>query len=244
MKHVFSALATLAIVCGAANAYAQTSDEANNAEDALAEDVEALADVIRVIQQRPILRAHRLEVQTLFGLGLSDTMFQHMAPVLNMRFHIDERWSVGASGAYYFPDTHGHDYPLSTTSAVFEDVAGTFEVFPEKAVIEWFAGVDAAFIPVDGKFALFNNYILYFDFYVLAGGGVLQTSRSATPKPAGMVGLGWRLTFNRWLAMTLEFRDHLYVESYNAGNEFVNHVMFQAGLSWWFPVDFDYRFPR
>jgi outer membrane beta-barrel protein len=213
-------------------------------DGALAEDIQVLADVIRVIQQRPLLRANRVEVQTLFGLGLSDTMFRHMAPVLNLRFHIDERWSVGASGAYYFPDTHGHDIPLSSTSTIFEAVTDTFEVFPEKAVIEWSAGVDTSFIPIDGKFALFNSHILYFDFYLLAGGGVLQTSRSGSLKPAGMVGLGWRLTFNRWLALTVEFRDHLYMENYNAGDEFVNHVMFQTGLSWWFPFDFEYRFPR
>ena len=89
---------------------------ADAAQEAAQEEVAALADVIRVIQQRPILRAGRVEVQTLFGVGLSDTMFQHMAPVLGLRYHIDERWSVNASGAYYFPDTHGFEMPLSTTS--------------------------------------------------------------------------------------------------------------------------------
>ena len=225
---------------------AALGDEGEGAEtpESAETEVEALADVIRVIQQRPNIRAGRLEIQTLFGLGLADTMFRHKAPVLNARYHITERWSVGGSGAYYFPDTHGFDAPLSSTSATFDDVTATFELFPEKAVIEWFAGIDAAFIPIDGKFALFNRHIFYFDFYLVAGGGVIQTSRSATPKPVGVVGIGWRLAFNRWLALNLEFRDHLYVENYNAGDEFVNHVMFQAGLSWWFPFDFEYRFPR
>ena len=78
--------------------------------------------------------------------------------------------------------------------------------------------------------------------HLLAGGGVVQTSRSADLKPAGMLGIGAHLYFNRWLALVGEFRDQVYVEKFNAGNRVMNHVMFQLGLSLWIPFDFEYRF--
>lgn len=238
----------LVLTVGQEAAAQELTDEATGERDAAAEaqaeEEAALADVIRVIQQRRMLRAGRAELQTMFGFGVTDTMFQHMAPVGNLRVHIDENWSIGASGAYYFPDTHNAGLALTTTSQIFDDVTSTFELFPEKSIIEWSAGLDVGFIPVEGKFAIFNQHILYIDFYLLAGGGVVQTSRSPDLKPAGMLGIGAHLYFNRWLALVGEFRDQLYVETFNAGNRVMNHVMFHLGLSIWIPFDFDYRFAR
>ena len=236
----------------AAQADEATSEEAETAPAAdqsaveeAEEAEEALHASIRVLQQRPILRGGRFELQTLWSVGLADTMFQHMALTGNARYHITERWSVGASGAYYFPDSHkGLPVELSTTSSLFDEVTDKFEVFPERAIIEWWAGVDAAFMPLEGKFAVFDQHIIWVDFYLLAGLGVLQTSRSDDIKVGGVVGAGWRIYLTKWLALTSEVRDHMYVEDYNAGSEFVNHVTFQFGLSWFFPPDFEYRFAR
>ncbi|MDP6947028.1 MAG: hypothetical protein QF464_22960, partial [Myxococcota bacterium] len=110
MRFVIGTFVVCCMAFASPTAFAQKSskDDADAAAaKAAAEEVKALAEVIRVIQQRPVIRAGRFEVQTLFGVGMADTMFRHMAPVLNARYHINERWSVGGSGAYYFPDTHG-----------------------------------------------------------------------------------------------------------------------------------------
>lgn len=101
-----------------------------------------------------------------------------------------------------------------------------------------------SYIPIYGKFALFDRHIVHYDFYALAGVSVLQTSRNEDIKVAGVLGLGWRIYLTRWLAATYEVRDHLYVEKFNAGDRFMSHFVFMAGLSVWLPFDFDYKFPR
>ncbi len=195
---------------------------------------EQVQESIRVIQQRPVLRALRAEIQAFGGVGMSDTLFQHFLVTGNARFHITEEWSIGGSYSHYF----------ASTSGLFEDVTTDFSVFPEKSLLRWMAGLDAAFVPIYGKFALFDQHIVHYDFYALAGVNVLQTSRSDDIKVAGVLGLGWRVYLTRWLAFTTEVRDHMYVESFNAGDRFMSHFVFQAGFSMFLPFDFDYRFPR
>lgn len=216
-------------------ARAQTTEPAAEPSAAAAEaGAEQVRESIRVIQQRPVLRALRAEVQAFGGVGLSDTLFRHFLVTGNARFHITEQWSVGGSYSHYF----------GSTSGLFEDVTTDFSVFPEKSLIRWMGGLDAAFVPIYGKFALFDQHIVHYDFYGLAGVNVLQTSRSDDIKVAGVLGLGWRVYLTRWLAFTTEVRDHLYVESFNAGDRFMSHFVFHAGFSMFLPFDFDYRFPR
>ncbi|MGM0578277.1 MAG: outer membrane beta-barrel domain-containing protein [Myxococcota bacterium] len=195
---------------------------------------EELKGSIRVIQRRRVLRRHRLELQGFGGIGVADTMFRHFRASGAMRFHFDEHWSIGGSYAHYWADE----------SSQFDDVTDNYELFPERAAMEWMAGGNLAYTPIFGKFALFGSNIVHFDLSTMVGGGVLESTRSDDLRWTITVGFGWRVFFNDWLAWTSEVKDHIYVEKFNAGDEVVNHVVFQTGLSIFFPFDFEYRFPR
>ncbi len=206
---------------------APAQDEGPSAE-------ERLAASIRVVQQRPFLRSTRFELQLMGGLGINDVLFQHFSAVANGRFHLSERFSLGATYAHYFADE----------ASTFSEVTDRFEVFPERALTRWYAGADFAWIPIFGKYALFDEAVVHFDLYTIVGGGVTRTSKSDDLKPTGTIGVGWRLITTRWLAFVVELRDHIYVEKYNQREELVNNVVGQVGLSFWLPWDFDYRYPR
>ena len=203
---------------------------------AAADGPEASSDEmpIRVIQRRPNLRTGRFEVIAMGGGGLSDTMFNHAAVTGSGRYHINEFWSLAA----------GYSHHIGETSSLFDEVTDRFELFPERSIVEWSAGLDIGWTPVFGKFALVESYIIHFDMTLILGGSAVVTSRSPEPKFGGSAGVSMRLYLSPWLALTGEVRDQVYVESYNAGDELVNHVLAQAGFSVFFPFEYAYKYPR
>lgn len=189
---------------------------------------------IRVVQQRPFLHSVRFELQLLGGTGVADTMYDHWVAGASGRLHVTEEWSVGGGYEHYFSDR----------AQVYDDVTGNFEVFPEESFNRFYAGLDVAYSPVYGKLVFFDEGIVHYDLYVLAGGGVTQTSRSTDLKFTGTIGVGARIIATRWLAVVFELRDHIFVETFNAGDELVNNVVFTGGLSIFLPFDYDYVYPR
>lgn len=202
--------------------------------DADEKGLEQLQDAIRVIQQRPVLRRMRLELQAQTGLGLADVMFRNQLISGALRFHFAENWSIAGNYIHYF----------SRKTSLHQTVADDYELFPETSLHQWYAGGDLSWSPIYGKFNFFGKGILQFDISLIVGAGVTVTSRSTDLKPTGVIGLGLRIFLTRWLAFTSEFRDHIFVEDFNAGNEVVNHVIYQGGFSIFFPFKNKYRFAR
>jgi outer membrane beta-barrel protein len=199
-----------------------------------AAEAEASEASIRVVQQKPVLKAGRFELQLMGELSVADVMFRHFGTAANARFHVDEAWSVGAGYRHYF----------SEESSLLSDVTDKFEVFPERSIMRWYAGAEAAWSPLYGKLIFFDAGIVHFDLHLLAGVGVTQTSRSADPRITGVLGVGGRLLVSRAFAIAMELRDHLFVEAYNDGSEIVNNMVLSFGFSIFFPFDHDYRFAK
>lgn len=210
-----------------------TSESGESTEGS--EDVKTdLESLVRVVQQRPIIKAMRLEVSFLAGVSTADVMHDQFELGAGGRFHISEWLSIGASYNKYF----------SSRSQVFRDVTGDLEVYPELSQVQWYAGADVALVMFDGKFKLFDDAIGYWDIYALLGGGVTKTSRGDSPLPTGMLGVGMRIFLAKWLTLSFELRDHIYVESFNAGSELVNNVVGQGGITIFIPFGFDYSYPK
>jgi outer membrane beta-barrel protein len=188
---------------------------------------------VRILQQRPIIKAGRFELTLAGGASAADVMHDQVAAGAGWRFHITEQIAVGASWTQFFVQR----------SATFDDVTGGLEVYPEISRLRWHAGLEAAFVMLDGKLKLFESGLGYWDLQAFVGGGVTSTSRSEA-LPTATVGLGLRLFLARWLSLTLEVRDHLYVESFSAGERLVNNVVGQGGLTLFIPFGFDYTLPK
>jgi outer membrane beta-barrel protein len=236
-------LAVAALTLGATRAGAAEPEETDTGEtppEGEPEEVEPevptsdLESLVRVVQQRPVLKAGRFELLAGAGLVVNDDMYTHWLATATGRVHISEWISIGATYAKYF----------SEPSGLRDTVTQDFEVFPELSATRWYAGGDVTFVAIEGKFVFFDDVISYWDIYASIGGGVTVTSRSDDPKPTGMIGVGLRMYLTDWLTLTFELRDHMFIEEFNAGNEFVNNVVGQAGLTLFIPFGFDYEYAK
>lgn len=205
--------------------------EAEPEEPAYVSDLDSL---VRVVQQRPVLKSGRFELFVGAGLVANDSMYDHWLATGTGRVHVSEWISIGATYAKFF----------SEESALQDTIAKDYEVFPELSATRWYAGGDVTFVAVDGKFTFFDSAIAYWDIYASIGGGVTVTSRSDSPKPTGMVGVGWRLFLADWLTFSVELRDYIFIEQFNAGNELVNNLVGQAGITLFIPFGFDYEYVK
>ncbi len=192
------------------------------------------ASAIRVVQQRPVIKSGRFELQVLGELSIADVMFRHYSAGGNAYFHLSEEWAIGASYRHHFAEE----------STLLKDVTDKFEVFPERSIMRWSAVAEAAWTPIYGKLAFFDDDIVHFDMHLVVGGGVTQTSRSSTPRVTGLVGFGGRLLVSSWFSVNMEIRDQIYVETYNEGGQLVNNVGLSFGFSVFFPFDHEYRYPK
>lgn len=219
---------------------ASTGDEAGPGEgegETEAEEpafVSDLDSLVRVVQQRPVLKSGRFELFVGAGIVANDTMYDHWLATGTGRVHVSEWISIGATYAKFF----------SEESDLQSTIAKDYEVFPELSATRWYAGGDVTFVAVDGKFTFFDSAIAYWDIYASIGGGVTVTSRSDSPRPTGMVGVGWRLFLADWLTFSVELRDYIFVEQFNAGSELVNNLVGQAGITLFIPFGFDYEYVK
>lgn len=218
----------------AARAAAKRKAEAKAAAERARLAREELVRSIRVIQQRPFLHALRFELQLMGGIGLADKMHRHVHAAAQGRFHIDEQWSIGL----------GYNHYWHFDTALMGKLTDDYELYPERSKRHFSGTIDVGFSPIFGKFSAFDSGLVHFDLYVTLGGGVTQTTRSADIKPLGQFGVGWRLIINKWFTFVVEFKDQIYVENFNRGDEVVNNLMLQAGFSFFIPFDYDYKYPR
>lgn len=201
---------------------------------AVSSAAEQLQESIRIIQQRRVVKAGKVELQVLTGAGGADVMFPHVALTGALRYHISELWSVGATGTWM----------RGFRSQAYDHTTEKLEVFPEESRILWYAGVDAAIVPVEGKFAAFGSAVQHFDWSYVFGVGILQTNRSDDIHPVATHGMIARLFPVSWLAIVAELKHHMYFERFRGGDEFTNAAVFQLGLSFLLPPSTTYRYAK
>lgn len=185
-------------------------------------------DLIRVIQRRPFLRRQRLEVSPLLGTNINDPLVQSFVTGGNLNYHITEVMAVGLFGGY----------ALGSETDLYDKVIEDYELFPEVSQVQWFAGVHFQYVPIYGKFALFNSWIIPWDIYTVLGAGWTRTQLDGHPTLTA--GVGQRFFMNRWFSLDLELRDYVYNEDYPSGSELVNNLVFAAGVGFFLPPDFEY----
>ncbi|MCC6620468.1 MAG: outer membrane beta-barrel domain-containing protein [Deltaproteobacteria bacterium] len=193
-----------------------------------------LDSLIRVVQQRPVLKSGRFELFLGGGLVAGDQFYRHYLATAHGRVHVSEWVSIGATYSKYF----------SEEAALLDTVTGDFEVFPELSRLQWYAGADVTVVALEGKFTFFDASIVYWDLYASIGGGVMKTSRGDDLKPAGLVGAGLRFYLTEWWTVAFELKDHIFFEKFNAGNELVNDVVGQVGFTFFIPFGFDYEYVK
>ena len=98
-------------------------------------------------------------------------------------------------------------------------------------------------LPVDGKFSLFDSLIGYFDIYGALGGGVVQTTAEEL-RPSFTAAIGQHFILADFLTLRVEVRDILYLDEHSFLGEprssLRNQVMLRIGFGLFVPPSFEY----
>ena len=213
----------------AAPAPSQPLDEAELTQD----------DLVKSVQRKVFLKAHRFELMASVFLSVNDPYYS--------------KWGVSLRGTYFLADTlglsiHGSWYQVYPTPAVTL-AKQTFQSRIYYSVPEWSLLGDVEWSPIYGKASIFNS-IFHFDVFLLGGLGVVWTETSPTPidslQPngptrgpsfAGEIGIGMRFVALDWMSIDLALVDTCYGDT-PAGTSLgaiQNLFTINFGLSFFFP---------
>lgn len=202
-----------------------TKKEAKAAAAAEREEI----NQIRVIQRRPFLRRERVEFSPYIGTNVNDALSSAFLAGGSLNYHLTEVMAFGAYGGV----------SLGSETELFDQVISDYALFAQVSQVQWYGGVHFQYAPIYGKFAMFNTWIIPWDVYAVLGAGWTKTQLGGNVTLTA--GAGTRFFMNRWFTLNLEMRDYIYNEDYPGGSELVNNLVFQAGVSFFLPPDFEYR---
>jgi outer membrane beta-barrel protein len=221
---------------------------------------------IWAIQQVYALRKGRFDFQPSFGVSMNDPFVQHQSFNLSLSYYITEVLSIGVSANWY-------RFLENTTDVNYSVSRATHQTVPINSYL--FGGqLNMAYVPMYGKFALANKWILHWDVWFIGGGGFIYTRPTPVIDPeyrsfeyeikiAFNVGMGGRLYLTRFLAVFVELRDYIYPEKLESLTTYTdpkyrsdedtwisddvkltNNVTLQAGISVLLPPTFDFKLPK
>ena len=104
--------------------------------------------------------------------------------------------------------------------------------------------VDAGitFSPIYGKLAVLSDAIIHFDAFAIAGAGAVFDTNADFIHPTMDIGAGLRVFMLRWLVVRADLRDYIYPQDRSGISTLQNLLVFQLGVGFYFPFDFEYRY--
>ena len=221
----------LSLLLWAGSVSAQTSDAGPDAE------IQDNTGTVLVYQQIPLMKKGRVDLALSTGVSANDQAFLHMNGGLGLRYHVTQRWSVAATYHKYFRSQTGLEDTLTQD----------FGIFPERKFRDFYAGLDVAWAPLDGKMLTLESAINQFDVYFVGGGGVMRTFTQGLDgefRVAGNIGFGSRIYMNEWCSMNLEVRDYIYQEKLSKKDSIYQDWVMTLGVSFFLPTSYAYRYPK
>jgi outer membrane beta-barrel protein len=209
---------------------------------------------IVVVVRKPFLKLSRLEFMPTWGVTMNDNIIQHYQFAGNMNYYLTDVLSVGIEGQYF----------VKNLREPFDLVARQARRLPTVNKYKYGAALNFHYVPIYAKFAVFNEHVVHWESFFTAGVGFTQSE--VLPRDPALlpfenflitpnVGVAMRFFITRFLTVHLGVRDYIFLDKYEAANRMerdpdaakaaadsalVNNVLFQAGISFWYPTSFRY----
>ena len=166
---------------------------------------------VSIVQNRTIQKKYRFELAPEFsGVFGGDTYSRTKSIGLNVNFHLNYNWSIGAKYNTSFnsltPEGEAlMDQAIADYNANPQDPSASYpEINYQKsealALVNWY--------PIYGKFSMFDASVVHFDFYLLGGYGQMQLSKSSSPTYTAGTGLGFWVTNNFTTRMEMRYQNY------------------------------------
>jgi outer membrane beta-barrel protein len=174
-----------------------------------------LQEEIYAVQQIYALRNHRFEINPSANFSLNDPFVSHTGFGLSMNYWISNVLAVGVTGVFF--------QGLNASSDVNYFVGRSAELVVPINEYQLAAAVNFSYVPLYGKFSMFNRFIFHWDMYLTAGVGIMRTRPIPAVDPEVRTfdwntrilfdaGLGFRVFVSRSVAITAELRNFIYPE--------------------------------
>lgn len=206
------------------------------ATDSLAGGAPSALDRVKAVPRKTLLKRHRFELSPFGQLSLNDAYYQHFAVGGTAIFYLHDSFGIGVGGEWLF--SHLETDNIQAVRQNLISVPSRFEL------PSMFLHLDAYLVPLYGKLSLFSSDIVHFDTYVVGGVGAAVVGSNR--RPAVNLGLGQRFVFGEWLALRVELRDHMFVDTQEvnglvrSGTQ--HYVLLMVGASVFLPLSFEYTF--
>jgi len=241
----------------------QEGTQEATARDAAPRRTEASEEIF-AIQQIYALRNSRLEVSPSWSFTVNDPYVSHPAAGIALNYWFTNVLAVGLNFLWYGG--------LENESDLNFNVRRSTRLAVPITEYQLGAHLNFTYVPLYGKFAMFNEYIFQWDAYLVGGVGMLRTRPVPVIDPeirqfdfglrvAFNVGIGIRVFVSRWLAVFAELRNYMYLEKLESLNvslydrqnpetwfadspSFTSNVTAHIGITLFFPPSFEYKLPR
>jgi outer membrane beta-barrel protein len=211
--------------------------------DAQAQQVrKKFKDKIHVIQKKPVLQKKRFDLAPRFGMSINDSVYQSFKVGAAGTFHITER--VGISGSF---DWYDFGSVLGGATSAYEESYERARVAADTPIIDWTGGLEITFVPIFGKFAIFNSGLVFYDVTLHGGAAAVNAESLQLPTPGikvgGMIGITNHIFLSRWLSLNFDITDTIFSATLQgAPDGALSHVVtFSGGLGIYLPTDFKYE---
>lgn len=210
---------------------------------------------IVVVVRKPFLKVRRTELNPFVATTMNDNMIRHEAIGGEFNYYLTDVLAIGVEGQYM---VHSFNEP-------YDLVARQARRLPTLNQYNWGTALDFHYVPVYGKFAIFDRKLITWEAFFTAGIGVGQSE--VVPRDTKYpgftnfliqpnVGASMRFFLAKWLTVNIGVRDYVFVDKFeptdrvmyptaslaqdHADSSLINNIMFQAGLSFWLPTSFEY----
>jgi outer membrane beta-barrel protein len=224
-----------------------------------------IAEEIYAVQRMYVVRNGRFELAPSIAFTTNDQFVTHDALAVALNYWVSNVLAVGASFLWY--------QGLESESDLNFSVRRSTRLAVPITEYQLGAHLNFTYVPIYGKFAMFNDSIFQWDSYLVGGVGMMRTRPVAVVDPAVRtfdfdwrvafnVGIGLRVFVTRYFAIFGELRDYMYLEKLenlnvelganreNMGTwtdqnaTLTNNVMAHVGITLFFPFTFEYRYPK
>lgn len=224
-----------------------------------------VAEEIYAVQRMYVLRSGRFELAPSYASTLNDQFVSHPGLSVGLNYWVTNVLAIGANFLWYQGIESESDLNFSVRRSTRLAVPIT--------EYQLGAHLNFTYVPIYGKFSMFNSFIFQWDSYVVGGVGMMRTRPVAVVDPAVRsfdfdwrvafnVGIGLRVFLTRWLTIFTELRDYMYLEKLenlnvelgqdrtrestwiDQNSTLTNNVTLHTGVTLYFPFSFDYRYPK
>ncbi len=211
---------------------------------------------IVVVVRKPFLKVNRVEILPLWAITMNDNIIQHHMFGGSLNYYLTDVLAVGLEGQYF----------VKNLREPFDLVARQARRLPTVNKYKYGASLNFHYVPVYGKFAVLDEHLVHWETFFTAGVGFTQTE--VLPRDPALqafdnflitpnVGVSMRFFLTKFLTVHVGVRDYVFLDKFeakdrppdqvsgddareDADSALVNNIMFQAGVSFWFPTSFRY----